>query len=105
MSSTSPIPATGHNDPSSARTGHRVVLLTTAACHLCEDAHEELARREALGQLTREVVTADSEQGRALIAAHRPGLFPLVLLDGRVLGHGRLSRRKLDRTLRTVKAG
>lgn len=83
----------------------RATLLTTTACHLCDDAHEELARRAALGELTLQVAALDSAEGRALLAAHRPAMFPLVLIDGRVLGHGRLSRRRLDAALRARKAG
>ncbi|WP_202977059.1 glutaredoxin family protein [Ornithinimicrobium flavum] len=78
----------------------RATLLTTTACHLCEDAHRELRRRAERGELFLEVVSMESDEGRGLVATHRPAMFPLVLLDGRPLGHGRLSRRRLDAALR-----
>ena len=81
----------------------RATLLTTTACHLCEDAHQELSRRAGCGELSLEVVAVESDEGRALVATHRPAMFPLVLLDGRPLGHGRLSRRRLDAALRSGK--
>lgn len=83
----------------------RATLLTTSACHLCEDAHQELSRRAERGELSLEVVPADSEQGRRVIAEHRPAMLPLVLLGGRVLGHGRLSRRRLDAALQSRQLG
>lgn len=81
----------------------RATLLATTSCHLCDDAHQELERRASLGQLSLQVVSVESDQGRALLSAHRPPMFPLVILDGRVIGHGRLSRRRLEAALR--KAG
>jgi hypothetical protein len=83
----------------------RATLLTSSACHLCEDAHLELGRRAERGELSLEVVAAESEEGLRLVAAHRPGMFPLVLLDGRPVGHGRLSRRRLDAALRSRTVG
>lgn len=77
----------------------RVTLLTSSSCHLCEDAHSELLDRVATGQLGLEVVAVASPRGRALMAHHRPSLFPLVLVDGEYLSAGRLPRRKLDHIL------
>ncbi len=83
----------------------RATLLTTAACHLCADAHQELSGRAERGELTLEVICAESDEGLRLVATHRPTMFPLVLLDGRPLGHGRLSRRRLDAALRSARVG
>ena len=83
----------------------QATLLTTAACHLCEDAHGELSARAERGELSLKVTDAESEEGRRLVATHRPAMFPLVLLDGRPLGHGRLSRRRLDAALRAARVG
>ena len=56
-----------------------------------------------------ELTAAELREGggrlRRLVAEHRPGMFPLVLLDGRPLGHGRLSRRRLDAALRSRTVG
>ncbi len=86
----------GHGTRPAAPT---VTLVTTAACHFCEDAHRELLHRTVLGQLTLDEVAADSARGQALLALHRPALFPLVLFEGAFFSAGRLPRRKLDRTL------
>ena len=74
-----------------------VVIVTSKACHLCEDALEELAGR-AHG-LTITVIAADTPAGLELVQRHRPVMFPLVLVDGAFLSSGRLPRRKLDKTL------
>lgn len=81
-----------------------VTLLTTEACHLCEDALSELRYRAAQGQLSLDQVDAESPQGQKLLARHRPAMFPLVLLDGAFFSAGRLPRRKLDRALAAPKA-
>ena len=81
-----------------------VTLLTTEACHLCEDANAELRQRADRGQLALQKVAADSASGQALLARHRPAMFPLVLLDGAFFSAGRLPRRKLNRALAAPKA-
>jgi glutaredoxin len=81
-----------------------VTLLVTTGCHYCEDARGELTARADVGDLELEVVSVDSEQGRALQAVHRPSMFPLVLVDGKPFSVGRLPRRKLDRALASSKA-
>ncbi len=73
--------------------------MSAPACHLCLDAELELVRRAAHGALTVQVVAADSPAGQTLVAAHRPPMFPLVLVDGVLLSAGRLSRGKLDKAL------
>lgn len=90
--------------PASAMTGarpssRRVTLLVTQGCHFCEDARAELAARADRGELDLVVVALESEQGQMLQAAHRPTMFPLVILDGKPFSVGRLPRRKLDKTL------
>ena len=79
-------------------------LLVTTGCHYCEDAHGELSARAERGELELVVVPTESEQGQALQAAHRPGMFPLVLLEGKAFSVGRLPRRKLDRALASLEA-
>ena len=74
-----------------------VTIVTSDACHLCEDALEELARRA--DELTVTVVPADTPLGRELVQWHLPTMFPLVLVDGMFLSSGRLPRRKLDKVL------
>jgi hypothetical protein len=70
-----------------------ITVVEAAACHYCADA--------ALSELTREFrvvverVAADSDTGHAMITQHRPGMFPLVLVDGGFFSAGRLPRGKL----------
>jgi glutaredoxin len=81
-----------------------VTVLVTTGCHYCEDAHGELSARAERGALEFVVIPIESEQGQALQAAHRPGMFPLILLDGKPFSIGRLPRRKLDRALASLEA-
>ncbi len=79
--------------------GPVVTVVHTTACHFCDDA------RQALGELAREyplrvvTVAADAPEGQRLLAEHRVGMFPLVLLDGAFFSQGRLPRRKLRKLL------
>ena len=68
MNTVGPVHATpgGSTSGPATATIPTATLLTTTACHLCEDAHAELARRAARGELTLEVVPLDSAEGRAL---------------------------------------
>jgi hypothetical protein len=74
-----------------------VTVVTSQACHLCEDALEELAHRT--DEVTVTVVPADTPLGRQLVQWHLPTMFPLVLVDGLFFSAGRLPRRKLDKVL------
>jgi len=76
-----------------------VLVLTSDACHLCEDALdalEELAREYPLAIRS---VAMDSEEGRALAERHRPPMPPAVLIDGELFSSGRLPRKMLRRLL------
>ncbi len=74
-----------------------VTVVTSPACHLCEDALEALSRRG--GEVRVTVVRADTPLGRQLVQWHLPPMFPLVLVDGLFLSAGRLPRRKLEKVL------
>ncbi len=76
-----------------------VTLLTQPDCHLCEHAKTVLARVAAEHPLQVEEVAVDSEEGRR--HATRIGMLfaPGILLDGEPYGYGRLSERKLRKTL------
>ncbi len=92
----------GVNFPKDHQPQRRVTLVTAPACHLCEDAHTVLTERAQQGLLRLNVVEMQSPRGQALISQHRPPLFPMVLLDDRLLSCGRLSRGKLDRALESA---
>ncbi|MHA6511428.1 glutaredoxin [Tessaracoccus sp. Z1128] len=74
-----------------------VTLVTTPACHFCDDAHERLDALDRAGLLRLATVPAESPEGQALIAEHRPGMFPLTLVAGRYFHDGRIPRGKLAR--------
>ena len=76
-----------------------VTLLTQADCALCEHAKKVLARVGADYPVEVTEIDLASEQGRALAAQARVQFAPGVLVDGRPFGYGRLSERKLRRTL------
>lgn len=78
---------------------NRVTLLTQADCALCDHAKQVLAR---LGQdvaLTVDEVDLSSDTGRRLAADSGVLFAPGVLLNGQLFGYGRLSERKLRKTL------
>lgn len=76
-----------------------VVVVSAPGCHLCADAEkalEELARDHPLDV---RVIEASSEEGRRAVTVHRPGMFPVVLVDGALFSVGRLPRGKLRQLL------
>lgn len=77
----------------------RITVVPSPACHFCADADRTLA--ELAGEYEFEVdrIPIDSPEGAALVAAHRPALAPLVLVDGGFFSSGRLPRRKLAKLL------
>lgn len=75
------------------------VLVESSACHLCEDAADVLAAEERSGRVRLRRVQLDSDEGKAIARAVRAPMPPIVLLDGKLLGWGRLSRGKVRRRL------
>ncbi len=78
-----------------------ITVVRTPACHLCADAQDALAEIGRSFQIRVEVLDLDTEHGQALVGAHRPTMFPLVLVDGVFFSAGRLPRRKLRALLAT----
>lgn len=76
-----------------------VVVLTSPACHLCEDALEALAILASEFELSVRELDISSPEGRVLAARVRPPLTPAVIVDGALFSSGRLPRRKLRRYL------
>ena len=77
-----------------------VTVVTAPGCHFCNDARQVLgAMADAGAPLRIELVDATSPAGRDLLAAHRPAMNPLVLVDGAWFSAGRLPRRKLQALL------
>jgi hypothetical protein len=77
----------------------QIIVVDSAACHFCEDAHEVIATFADRYPLSVDTVDVRSETGQALMARHRAPMSPLVLLDGAFFSSGRLPRRKLENTL------
>ncbi len=84
-------------DPvSSARTGTvRITVVTSPACHFCDDAEQSLAGLAGSFAFELEHVPLETPAGARLVAEHRPALSPLVLVDGAYFSAGRLPRKKL----------
>lgn len=80
----------------------RVTLLTQANCALCDHAHEVLERVAQDHPIEVCEVALDSDEGRRLAAENAVLFAPGVLLDGRPFGYGRLSERKLRKTLHAL---
>lgn len=76
-----------------------VVVLSSPACHLCEDALETLAEFEREFAIRVREVGMETDEGRELLHIHRPAMPPAVLVDGALFSSGRLPRKKLRRLL------
>lgn len=77
-----------------------VVVVTAPACHLCDDALHRLRAVAGPADLALRVVELESDEGRALVAFHRPPMSPLVLVDGKFFSSGRLPQRKVEALVR-----
>lgn len=66
---------------------------------MCEHAKRVLDTVGRDHPLTVEQVPLDTALGRALATEHAVLFAPGILLDGRCIGYGRLSARKLRRAL------
>ena len=76
-----------------------VTLLTQDGCRLCEHAKEVLTRVAQDHPLRVEEIQLSSDRGRALATEGGVMFAPGVFVDGRPFGFGRLSERKLRRSL------
>lgn len=87
---------TGPHAPGSAV---EVTLLTQTDCSLCDHAKQVLDRVGAVHHLRITEISLGSEQGRQLAGDAGILFAPGILLNGQPFAHGRLSERKLRRTL------
>jgi len=76
-----------------------ITVVHAPACHFCDDAGAALAELAHDHPLRVELVEADSTQGLSPVAAHRAGMFPLVLVDRALFSAGRLPRGKFRKLL------
>ena len=82
-----------------------VVLVTSEGCHLCADALRAFEEAGSEYPLQVRQVDLESDDGRAIARATRAPMPPIVVVDGQLLGWGRLSRGKLRRLLAELDAG
>jgi len=79
-----------------------ITLLTQTDCGLCEHAKEVLARVGADHPLAVTEIDLGSDEGRAIALSAGVMFAPGLLLDGRPFGYGRISERRLRRTLQRL---
>ncbi len=77
----------------------RITLLTQANCALCDHAKQVLARVARNLPVTIEEIDLAGDTGRQLAADAGMLFAPGILLDGAPFSYGRLSERKLRKTL------
>lgn len=76
-----------------------ILLLTQHDCGFCDQAKDVLARVGADHPITVTEIDLGSEEGRRLATAAGVLFAPGVLVDGEPFSFGRLSERRLRRTL------
>lgn len=76
-----------------------VRLVTAPDCHFCADGAAVLARLAHEFPLAVQHVDWASPEGQALVAQHGILFPPGLLIDGRYIGFGRVSERKVRRIL------
>jgi glutaredoxin len=77
----------------------RITLLSRDRCGFCDDAKQVLARVGAQYPLQVLEVSLDSREGQAIATSAGVLFAPGVLIDDQPFSFGRLSERKLLRTL------
>ena len=82
----------------------QLTLLTQLDCGYCEHAKAVLGRLSAEFEFTTIEVDLTSDVGRELAIEHAVLFAPGLLINGEMFGHGRLSERKLRKTLSVRKA-
>ena len=81
-----------------------ITLVHSTACHFCDEAEDVLAELGEQYAIDVTLLAAESAAGAALLAEHRPAMYPLVLVDDAYFSNGRLSRKKLVKHLDAVSA-
>jgi hypothetical protein len=76
-----------------------LTYVTAPRCGFCTHGRGVLAGLAEEFPLTVREVALDSPEGRAVAARWRVPYPPIVLVDGRLAGYGRLSTKRLRRLL------
>lgn len=80
-------------------TGARITLLTQDDCAYCDHAKAVLARVGAEFPLEVSEISLATDVGRRLAAQHGVLFAPGILLNGESFSYGRLSERRLRKSL------
>jgi glutaredoxin len=81
-----------------------ITLLTQEDCAYCEHAKKVLALVGAEHPITVTEIDITGEEGRVLAARAGVVFAPGLLVDGRPFGYGRISERRLRRSLQRLAA-
>ena len=73
-----------------------MTVVHAPGCHFCDDAEQAVLAMGERYPVDLRLVEVTSPVGLALLAAYRPGMNPLVLVDDAFFSSGRLPRRKLE---------
>ena len=76
-----------------------VTVVTSPACHLCTDALAVLADLARSYPVDVRTVDLATDEGKGIVREHGAPMPPVVIIDGKLLGWGRLSRGRLHRRL------
>lgn len=79
-----------------------ITLLTQNDCAFCDHAKQVLDRIAADHPIQVTEIDLAGDEGRRLAERAVVLFAPGLLINGRPFGHGRISERKLRRTLRTL---
>ena len=99
MTDTASVPA---DDPHAGALSTRpiqVTLVTSTGCHFCREADQLLEQLQEVFPLRIERKDLNGAEGAAIARRWRVPFPPVLLLDGKYHGHGRISKRKLTRAL------
>lgn len=76
-----------------------VLIVTSTACHLCERAKDILTRLTTEYRLRWREVDITSPEGSGIARESRAPFPPVIVVEGSIYGHGRLSEKKLRKDL------
>jgi glutaredoxin len=79
-----------------------ITLLTQEDCAYCEHARQVLARIGADHPIMVTEIDITADEGRVLASRAGVVFAPGLLVDGRPFGYGRISERRLRRTLQRL---
>lgn len=86
-------------DEATLKSTVEIVVVTSPACHFCEEALVALEGLSAEFPVDVRVVDIRSDEGAEVVRVHRPPMPPAVLVDGELFSFGKLPRKKLRRYL------